>query len=106
MAQSKSTRLQSHKSQSKAQSSMVTKWMDDCYVLGFVPALKYLWSQILHRLYKSPSDETIIKPRSRVCVCMQKDHKHTLKDPAAHVRVRWSMQTTKITQQAKQVSES
>ena len=85
---------------------MVTKWMDVSGVLGFVPSLKYLWSQILRRLYKSPSDETVIKPRSRVWVCMQKDHKHTLKDPAAHVRVRWSMETTKITQHAKQVSES
>ena len=28
-------------------------------MLGFAPALKYLWSQILCKLYKSPSDETI-----------------------------------------------
>ena len=38
---------------------MVTKWMDVSGVLGFVPSLKYLWSQILRRLYKSPSEQTI-----------------------------------------------
>ena len=46
---------------------MVSKWMGDRYVLGFVFALRFfLWSQILCRLYKSPSDET--KPRSPVSI--------------------------------------
>ena len=31
----------------------------DCNLLGFVPALRFLRSQILCKLYKSPSDETI-----------------------------------------------
>ena len=30
-----------------------------CYVIGFAPALRFLQSQILCRLYKSPLDETI-----------------------------------------------
>ena len=33
--------------------------MGNCYVPGFAPALTFLRSQILCRLYKSPSDETI-----------------------------------------------
>ena len=38
-----------------AQSNVVMKWMGDCYVQGFAPALRFLQSQILCRLYKSPS---------------------------------------------------
>ena len=30
--------------------------MGDCHMPGFVPAQRFLWSQILCRLYKSPSD--------------------------------------------------
>ena len=44
---------------SKAHWSVVTRWMGDCYVPGFAPALRFLQCQILCRLYKSPSDETI-----------------------------------------------
>ena len=33
--------------------------MGDCYVLGFVPALRFCQSKRLCRLYKSPLDETI-----------------------------------------------
>ena len=34
-------------------------WVTIMLLLGFVPALRFLWSQILCRLYRSPSDETI-----------------------------------------------
>ena len=40
-------------SKAKAQLSVVTKWMGDCYVPGFLPTLRFLWSQILCRLKKS-----------------------------------------------------
>ena len=32
---------------SQVPSSVVTKWMGDCYMLGFASALRFLWSQIL-----------------------------------------------------------
>ena len=44
----------------------VTKWIGNYYVLGFALSQRFLWSQILFRSCKSPSDETEI-PR------MQKD---------------------------------
>ena len=34
-------------------------WMGDHYMLGFVPALSFLWSQILCRRYKRLLDETM-----------------------------------------------
>ena len=46
----------------------------DRYVLGFAPALRFLQSQTLCRLYNSPSNE-----RSTLCICMQKDDIRTLK---------------------------
>ena len=55
---------------------MVSKWMGDCYVLGFVSALRIvLWSKILCRLCKSPSDET--KLRSPVSIRMHDPVVHT-----------------------------
>ena len=56
MAQSKSTRSQKP---SPSRSSVVTIWMGDHYVLGFVPTQRILRREILYRLYKSPLDETI-----------------------------------------------
>ena len=47
------------KSNSKVQLGVVTTWMGGCYMLGFVLALRFLFSQILCMLCKSPSDETI-----------------------------------------------
>ena len=38
--------------------SVVTKWVGGRYVLGFAPALRFLRSPILCRLYKNHSDET------------------------------------------------
>ena len=38
---------------------MVTKWVGGHYMLGFAPALRFLRSQILCRLYKNHSDEAI-----------------------------------------------
>ena len=55
-AQSKSTYSQKP---SQAQSSVVTVWMGDHYVLGFAPAPRILWREILCRLYKNPLDETV-----------------------------------------------
>ena len=57
--------------------------MGDRYVLGFAPALGFLRSQILCRLYKSPSDETINRGPSRAYmrICMQKRSDMHVKDP-------------------------
>ena len=52
----------------KAGSSVVTKWMDNRYVLGFAPALRFRRSQILYRFHKIPSDETININRGPLCV--------------------------------------
>ena len=49
--------------------------MGDRYVLGFAPALRFLWSQIL---YKSPSDETINRAPPCVYKC-KKDHIRAMK---------------------------
>ena len=54
---------------------MVTKRMGDRYVLGCAPALGFLRSSFLCRLYKSSSDETI----NPVCIRMQKDYIRMLK---------------------------
>ena len=51
--------------------------MGDRYVQGFAAAPRFLRSQILCRLYKGPSDE--YKPRSFVCIRIQKDRIRSLK---------------------------
>ena len=48
-----------HKSRKLARLSMITIWIDNHYVLGFVPALRTLPSQILSSFYRRPLDETI-----------------------------------------------
>ena len=54
--------------------TMVTMWMHDRYVPGFMPS-----KRILRRLHKGLSDE-VNKPRSPVCMnTYEKDHKRTLK---------------------------
>ena len=72
----------------------------DRYVLGFAPALRFLRSQILCRLYKSPLGE-----RCPVYIRMQKHHIGTLKVlspcPSSVDYV-----NTKITQHALKLSES
>ena len=40
-------------SQSYAWSSVVTTWMDDCYMRGFVPTLRFFQSQTVQTLQKS-----------------------------------------------------
>ena len=40
-------------SQSYAWSSVVTTWMDDCYMLGFAPTPRYFQSQTVQTLQKS-----------------------------------------------------
>ena len=52
VAQSKSTRSDLE-SQSSAQSSVVTKWTGDHYVLDFVPTLIFLQSDSVQTLQKS-----------------------------------------------------
>ena len=76
---------------------MVTKWMGDHYVLSFAPALRLPWSQILCRINKHHSDETINGGTPCVyCVYACNDvykkrsHRH-VKDPVVHVRVQWIM---------------
>ena len=64
VAQSRITRSRKPKHD---QSSVVTKWMGDFYMLDFAPALRFLRSQILYRLHKSPSDEAI--NRGPPCAC-------------------------------------
>ena len=49
------------------------------YVLSFVPIMRFLQSQILCRLSKSPSDKTIciyykLRYLYLTNICMQKDH--------------------------------
>ena len=84
--------------------SVVTKWMGDCYVLGFAPALRFLQSnsmqnQILYRLYKHPSDDTI--NWGPMCIVKHRGHTHAkrscthVKDPGVHVKVQWIMETPK-----------
>ena len=87
MAQSKSTRSR------KSELSTIERGhqtMD-----GRSPALRFLRSQIQCILHKSPSDETINRGPPRLCVCMQKDHITHVKGPVVHVRIRWTMETTK-----------
>ena len=45
------------------------RWVVDRYVIGFAPALTFLRSQILCRLYKSPSDETVNRGPPYVYAC-------------------------------------
>ena len=40
-----------------------------------------------------------------MCECMRKDHVRHIKDYVVHIRLRWTMKTTKITQHALKVSE-
>ena len=54
---------------------MATKYTSDHYALGCAPALRFLWSQILCRLYKSPLDETI--NRGPPCVYVWKKSTYT-----------------------------
>ena len=71
------------------------KWMGDHYVLSFAPGLRFLWSQILCRLYKSPLDEAI--NRGPLCVYACKKITFTRWrscTPIVHVRVQWTMETT------------
>ena len=44
----------------RCRKAMLGVW-DNRYVLGFAPALRFLQSQIMRRLYKSPSEETITR---------------------------------------------
>ena len=53
-------------------------------------ALRFLRSQILCRLYKRPSDETI----NRMYTHATGSHTH-VKNPVVHVRVWWTIETPK-----------
>ena len=63
------------------------------HVLGFEPAPRFLWSQILCRLYKSPLDETINRGPP-LNAHAKRSHTH-VKDPVVHIRVRWITETPK-----------
>ena len=54
-----------------------SKWMGDRFLLSFAPALRSPRSQILCRLYKRPSDETMNRGPP-VCIRMQKDQRYLL----------------------------
>ena len=43
-------------------------------VLGFAPTLRFLWCQVLGRLYENHSDETINPAKSHACTHMHRDH--------------------------------
>ena len=93
VAQSKNTTT----CQSWARWSVVTNWIGDHYVLPrLAPALKFLHSQILCRLYKT-SFGWDYKSRSPVCVRMQNDHITCVKDPVVKVRVPWILETLNYT---------
>ena len=67
--------------------------MGDRYVvLGFAPALRFLWSQIMCRLYKGPTDEIINLGPPRVQAQAKRSHRH-VKDNVVRVSVRWIMET-------------
>ena len=59
-------------------------------MLGFAPALRFRHSQILCRLYKSPSEETI--NRGPPCVSQAKRSHTHVKDPVVHVGGLWKHQ--------------
>ena len=65
------TRVSESKSLER-QLSVVTKLMDNCYMLGFAPAPSFLWSQILRTLQKSFGCN--YKPKFPMCTRTQKDH--------------------------------
>ena len=56
--------------------------------------LRFLHSQILCRPNKSPSDETINQEAKLTTVHAKRSHMH-VKDHVVHVRVWWTMETTK-----------
>ena len=76
-------------------------WLVKVFTLGLVSS--GVLRQVLCRLYNCPSDET--KPRSLMCIRMQKSHRHFLfyfiffsfNAPLVHVRVRWKDQITQHT---------
>ena len=65
----------------------------DRYMVGVAPALRFLWSQVLCRLYKSLSDNTVNPSPSCVYTCKKITY---AKDPVVHVRVWWIMETSKL----------
>ena len=72
---------------------------DHSVIAGFAPALGFLQSQILCRVHKSPSDETI--SRCTPGVRMHNDHNYTnVKDPVVRIRISMDNGNTKIAQPA------
>ena len=73
---------------------MVASWMGDHCLLCSQPTLRLLWSQILSRLYKTPSYETAdslcvygCKKITNACPCQR--------GLVVHIRVLWIMETPK-----------
>ena len=64
---------------------------------------KDLWSQILCRLYRSPSDETINRGPPRVYTYAKRPHTH-VKDPVVRVESSVDYGNNKITQHAVKMS--
>ena len=67
--------------------------MGDHYVLCFAGALRFLWSQMLCRLYNSSLDETITQGPLYVYACKMSHVYMHLNDSKVHVRVWWIMKT-------------
>ena len=99
VAQSRSTRSWKPKHD---QSSVITKWMGDCYMLDFAPALRFLRSQILCRLHKSPPDEAI--NRGPLCACACKEITYTRWRSCSPSQCSVNYRNAKIIQHALKVS--
>ena len=81
--------------------SVVTAWLGDSDVEGFVFAPGFLWGQILYRLQKALGWDY----RTVVNVFVKADWSHPyLLNSVVHVRVLWIMEATKVTQHAQKVS--
>ena len=93
MAQSKNTRSRKPKLSTMERGHQMD---GDRYVLGFAPALRFLRSQILCRLHKSPSDETVNRDPPSVYECKKITHaRERYCSPC-----QWIMETPKTTQHA------
>ena len=76
--------------------------MGDRYVLGFAPTLRFIRSQILYRLYESPSNET--GNRTSVCLSACKNITYARQRSCSPRQSSMDYGHTKITQHALKVS--
>ena len=68
-------------------------WGVSVYVTGSTFTSRFLWSEILCRLYKIPVEGTIDRGPPRVHTCKKITYLYTVNDPVVHVRV-WRITET------------